>query len=357
MAFTDAQVANLPDWLKDFYRSTGAIETPDPIVESPVYRQAPYRPQYVRPRVQGDMRSEGGEQTIPSMPRESLGLFDAGGGFLEGAKGLFDDLKNEVTGTYDSIENFVANPSKTIAEELGFSSPSKTDNMQFSDYKSPTSKALNKFGQVVSIGTGGNPLSLVPQFMANQLDRYDLNQKLADGRTGYNNPQQIGFLEGLFSNQGELAQQYSADFAAPESFDGFGGYTDLEDFSRKTGQDMSNITNVDQMFSLMDAGFTIKNGEWTPPDPITAFVPDYAPHDFNYDILDGYVAPAIQLSATDRAYGDSFDDGMFDTVYGSGMDAQGNADGQDDSGYGDDGGFDNGGYGDDEGFGGMGANE
>ena len=320
MAFTAEQVSRLPEWLKDFYRSTGAIETPDPIVEAPVYQQAPYRPQYVRPRVQGDMRSESGEQTIPSMPMASEGMFDIGGSLIKGAKGLFDGLTNEAK----SLTSIFDDPNEPVVE---------TDKMQFSDYKSPTSKALNQFGQVVSIGTGGNPLGLVPQFIANQLDRSVLNKDLA--RLTGNDPQRIGFLEGLFSNQEELARDYLGDFAAPESFDGFGGYTDLEDFSRKTGQDMSNITNVDQMFSLMDAGFTIKNGEWTPPDPITAFVPDYAPPDFNYDILDGYVAP-MQLTATDTAYGDSFDDGMFDTVYGSGMDAQGNADGQDDSGYGDD---------------------
>ena len=334
MAFTQEQVANLPDWLKDFYRSTGAIETPDPIVESPVYQQAPYRPQYVRPKVQGDMRSEGGEQTIPSMPRESLGLFDAGGGFLEGAKGLFDDLKSEVTGTYDSIENFVNDPTQGLLDAVGWQSKDPTDNRAFAN-TSMTAKNIGNLGNAFSTLTRGNPLGLAVQGIAKQFERSDLNKDLA--RLTGNDPQRIGFLEGLFSNQEELARDYLGDFSAPESFDQFGGYTDLQDFSRKTGQDMSNITNVDQMFALMDAGFTIKNGEWTPPDPITAFVPDYTPHDFNYDILDGYVAP-VQLSATDKAYGDSFDDGMFNTVYGSGMDAQGNADGQDDSGYGDDGG-------------------
>ena len=302
MAFTAEQVSRLPEWLKDFYRSTGAIETPDPEVDSPVYQQAPYRPQYVRPRVQGDMRSEGDGQIMPSMPMDSEGMFDIGGSLLAGAKGLFDGLTNEVTDTYNSIGNFVSDPSKTIAEELGFSSPSKIDNRAFAN-TSMTAKNIGNLAQTFSTLTGGNLLGLAVQGIAKQFERSDLNKDLA--RLTGNDPQRIGFLEGLFSNQEELARDYLGAFSAPEDF---AGIKDTPQWTAPTTwQNPDTITNLDT---------------YTPPQGTRTIYTEQGP---------------ITVPLEDDIYNpDNFKDGMFYTGYGSGMDFQGNVDGQDDSGYGDD---------------------
>ena len=315
MAFTDAQVANLPDWLKDFYRSTGAIETPDPEVDSPVYRQAPYRPQYVRPLGQEDMISEG-QGWDPNIPVD---------------KGLFD-LKKEVVGLFDSLgpnlNELKNDPMGSILGSIGIDSDEqigKNYGRAFTGIGS-TSRNIGNLGSAFSTVTGGSPLGLAVGGIAGMFEASALNDELANRTTSRNSQTNPRFL---FHDSSKYSKSKSLDLNFIDYLAAiFTGDTLRDRAEGRLGafsapEDFAGITDTPQWTAPTT---------WQNPDTITdlnTYTPPPTPHGW-----------ASELENEAFSYPDNFDDGMFDGQDDSNDDSNGDS-----------------GLGDDEGFGGMGANE